>query len=130
MLFPAIVVAGPLLVIETSACAVTVVFAVALLLPGFVSALEVVAVAVLLRIVPFATLGSGCTVIVNCALPPFGNSEMVHATVPPLPGGGVLQVAAGPVSCTSETNVTPAGRASVNEASLAASGPAFDSVIT
>src|SRR5205809_3542853 len=115
MLFPAIAVAGPFFVIETSACAVTVVLAVELLFDEFVSALDVVAVAVLFSTVPFAMLGSGCTVTVNCALSPFASSEIVHATVPPLPGNGVLQAAAGPVSCTSETNVTPAGRASPNE---------------
>src|SRR5947208_15832078 len=102
MLLPAIAVAGPLLVMETSAWVEMVVLAVELLLDEFVSAPEVVAVAVLLRIVPLAMLGSGCTEIVNCALVPFASSEIVHTTVPPLPGAGVLQVAAGPVSCTSE----------------------------
>jgi hypothetical protein len=129
MLLPAITVAGALFVIETSACEVIVVLAVALLFAGFVSALDVVAVAVLLMIVPFGIVPSGCTVSVNWALPPLAKSEIVHETVPPLFGGGVLQVAAGPVFCMSETNVRPEGRLSVNVTSAAVSGPAFVSVM-
>src|SRR5216110_1146037 len=130
MLFPATAVAGAILLIETSACVLMVVAAVELLLFEFVSALELVAVAVLLSTVPFAMLAIGCTAMVNCALPPFGSREMVQATVPPLPTGGSLQLAAGPVSCVSETKVRPAGRLSVNDTSVAASGPPFDSVTT
>src|SRR2546425_1031895 len=110
MLFPAVAVAGPLLLIETSACALMVVATAELLLFEFVSALELLAVAVLLTTVPFATLESACTVMVNCALLPFGSSEMVQVTVPLVFAAGVLHVAAGPVSCVSETNTTPGGR--------------------
>src|SRR5437879_5393459 len=129
MLPPAAAVAGPLFTIETSAWAVIVVDAVELLFDGFVSALDVDAVAVFMMTVPFGMVPSGCTVMVNCALPPLAKSEIVQVTVPPLFGAGVLQVALGPVFCTSETNVRPAGRGSVNVASAATSGPAFVSVM-
>src|SRR5438128_2149061 len=62
MLFPAITVAGPLFTIDTSAEELTVVITVELSFDGFESALEVDAVAVLLTIVPFATVGAACTV--------------------------------------------------------------------
>src|SRR5437870_4752147 len=129
MLFPAITVAGPLFTIDTSAEELTVVITVELSFDGFESALEVDAVAVLLTIVPFATVGAACTVTVNCALPPFESSGIVQATLPLVFGGGMLQFAAGPVFCTRETKLMPVGRLSLNEASLAASGPAFDSVM-
>src|SRR5437588_12529974 len=115
MLFPATAVAGPLLLIETSACALMVVFALELLFEELMSALDVVAVAVLLTTVPFTMLAEACTVIVNCALAPLLSSEMLHATVPPLPTVGILHVAAGPVFCTSATKTTPAGSGSLND---------------
>src|SRR5437763_3519568 len=130
MLFPATAAAGPFLVIDTSACVLMVVFAVKLLFEAFVSALDVVAVTVLLATVPFATFGSACTPMVNCALLPLPSSEIVHATVPLLPIASVLQVAAGPVSCVSDMKTMPAGRGSVKAASVAGSGPALESVIT
>src|SRR5436305_4685413 len=125
MFVPATAVAGPLFTTETSALALTVVITVELLLFGFESALDVDDVAVLLSTVPFGIVGCGCTVMVNCALPPLGRSEIVQATsCPP------LHDAAGPVFCTIETKVSPDGSESLNEASSAGSGPAFDSVTT
>src|SRR6266536_1193736 len=102
MLLPATIVDGLVLPTVTSACAATVVLAVEVLFAAFVSALDVLAVAVLLSTVPLAIVGSGCTVMVNCALPPFGSREMVQLIVPL-----VLQLAAGPVSWVSETTVRP-----------------------
>src|SRR5205814_10001350 len=99
MLFPAIAVAGAVLLMERSACALTVVVAVELLLAGFVSALDDVAVAVLLSTVPFAMLGRGCTVMVNCALPPLASSGIVHDTTPLVSCDGGAQAADGPVFC-------------------------------
>src|SRR6266545_7391596 len=131
MSVPAFAVPGPLFAITTSARALTVVFTVPeVLFDGFESALDVDAVAVLLTTVPSGTVGAACTVTVNCALPPFGSSAIVQATLPLVFGAGVLHVAAGPVSWTRETKLMPAGRLSLNEASSAASGPAFDSVMT
>src|SRR5262245_52594314 len=110
MLLPAVAVAGALLAIDRSACALIVVDAVEVLLPVFVSALLVVAVAGLLTTVPLATDGAACTVIVNCALCPLPSKPMSHATVPLVPATGMLQVAAGPVSCVSEMKLISAGR--------------------
>src|SRR2546423_13227364 len=125
MMLPATAVAGPLFTIDTSAEELTVVITVELLLAGFESALDVDAVAVLLTIVPFVTVGAACTVTVNCALPAFGSSAIVQATLPLVFGAGVLQAAAGPVSCTSEMKLMPAGGVSLDEGSSAASGPPF-----
>ena len=98
MLLPATAVVGPLFTIDTSADALIVVITVELSFDGFESLLDVDAVAVLLTTVPFATVGAACTVTVNCALPPFGNSGIVQATLPLVFGAGVPQFAAGPVS--------------------------------
>src|SRR5262249_42540510 len=98
MLLPAVAVAGALLAIDRSACALIVVDAVEVLLLVFVSALLVVAVAVLLTTVPLASCGAACTVIVKCALCPLDSKPMSHATVPLVPEAGVPHVAAGPVS--------------------------------
>src|SRR5437763_14184952 len=129
MLLPANAEAGALFVIDMSACALIVVTTVALLFAEFVSALDVDDVAVLLNTVPFAMLGCGCTVIVNCALPPLGRRAIEQMTVPPPFPPGVLQIAVGPVFCVSETKFTLVGRLSVNAASVAASGPLFESVM-
>src|ERR1051326_4555743 len=122
MFVPATAVAGPLFTIETSAFALTVAITVELLF-GVVSALDVVAVAVLLSTVPLGIVGCGCTVMVNCALWLAPRSGIVQATSWPL-----LHVAAGPVFCVRETKVRPDGSVSLNETSLAASGPPFESV--
>ena len=66
MLFPAFAVAGAVLLMERSACALTVVVAVESLLAGFVSALDDVAVAVL----PLASVTVHVTVVA-----PFANVE-------------------------------------------------------
>src|ERR1051325_4549047 len=111
MSLPAGTLAGPLLTMATSACALIVVFALELSLFAVVSALDVLAVAGLFAAVPFATLGAACTVMVNCALWPLGSTGMVQETVPFVPDAGVPQFAAGPVSCASDTK-RKIGRAS------------------
>src|SRR5882672_7769091 len=106
MSVPAFAVAGPVLLTTRSADAVTVETAVALLLPGFVSAFGPLMVAVLLK-VPL-TLGPMFAVSVNCALPPEANwpiEPIEHDTRPLLPTPGSLQTNVGPVFCTIETNV-------------------------
>jgi hypothetical protein len=127
MLVPAVADAGPLLVMVRSAVDVTVVFAVALLLPGLVSAFGPEIVAVLLR-VPEA-LGSMFAVSVNCALAPEAKLPMEQVTLPLLPILGVLQTNAGPVFCTIETNVVPAGSGSLNVVGDEGSGPLFEAVM-
>jgi hypothetical protein len=55
---------------------------------------------------------------------------MVHVTVPPEPTAGwLLQSKAGPLFCTIETKVIVPGNWSVHRTPLAASGPAFVTVI-
>src|SRR5258707_3223374 len=108
MLVPACALAGPVLLTARSATDETVVDAVALLLPGFVSAFGPKMVAVLLR-VP-VKLGSMFAVSVNCALPLEANWPIVpieQDTLPLLPAPGLVQTNVGPVFCTIETNVVP-----------------------
>src|SRR5437764_1157937 len=99
MVFPAIAVAGPFFVIETSAWLVMVVLLVELLFPGFVSVVVDVAVAVLLMVEPAAVDGDTFTLTVNVALAPAARDAMLQETVAP-----VVQVNVGPVVCVSETN--------------------------
>src|ERR1044071_1653802 len=110
---------------DKSALAEMVVIAEELLLFEFVSALDDVAVAVLLTTVPFGIVDAACTVIVNCALWPLPSSGTVQAMLAP-----PLHAAAGPVSCVSETKVIPAGSVSLKLGSVAASGPLLLKVMT
>ena len=65
------------------------------------------------------------TTSVNVADEPLANVAHVIATEPVPPTAGVVIVAAGPVFCASETNVTPAGKVSLSTALTAAFGPAL-----
>ena len=121
MFVPASAVAGPVLLTDRSALAVTVVTAVALLLPLFVSAFVPNTVAVLLK-VP-VNPGLMVAVSVNCALTPEPRVGNEQVTLPVLPAPGSLQTADGPVFCTREKNVVPAGSGSLSIAALCASGP-------
>src|SRR5258706_2326156 len=112
MLVPAVADAGPLLVIVRSAVDVTVVTAVALSLPGLVSAFGPEMVAVLLR-VPVA-LGLMFSVSLNCALPPEAKLPIEQVTLPLLPILGELQTNVGPAFCTIETNVVADSNGSVH----------------
>src|SRR5580700_508570 len=106
MLVPAFAEAGPVLTTAKSAIDVTVVTAVELLLPGLGSALLPVMVAVLLRDDP-TKFELTFAVSVKVALAPEAKLEIVQVTLPLLPTPGLLQMAAGPVFCTSEANVVP-----------------------
>ena len=86
---------------------------------------EIVAVLPRLPLKPAPTL----TVSVKLAEAPLANVAHVIVTVPVPPTAGVVIVAAGPVFCASETNVTPAGNVSVNTALSAAAGPALLALI-
>ena len=112
--------------IPTSANPATVVVAVPLSLPGLGSAVEDVAVAVLLSTVPAGTLGSTATFRVNTGLDA-ASEGFVHVTVPAEPTGGVVhdQPAAG----ASDTKVGPAGSVSASETAAALLGPALVAVI-
>jgi hypothetical protein len=129
-LVPAFAAADAVLTTIRSALEETVVDTVALLLLGFVSAFGPEMVAVLLR-VPVA-LGSMFAVSVNCALAPEANwpiDPIEQLTVPLVPTPGVLQTNVGPVFCTIETNVVPAGSGSSKVVGAEVSGPLFEAVI-
>ena len=104
----------------------TVVVAVPLSLPGFPSGVLEVAVAVLLRIVPAATVGATLTVSVKTELPT-ANEGFEHETVPLSPAAGVLHDH--PLISGIETKVVPAGSVSLHEALAAVSGPLLLTVI-
>src|SRR6185295_9415385 len=127
MLVPALAVDGPVLLADTSALAVTAVTAVALLLLGFVSAFVPNTVAVLLNVPEKA--GLIVAVSVNCALTPEPRVTNEQSTLPVLPTPGRLQTADGPVFCTRETNVVPAGSESLSIAPGCASGPLLVAVM-
>jgi hypothetical protein len=104
----------------------TVVVAVPLSLPGFPSGVLEVTVAVLLRIVPAATVGATATVSVKTELPT-ANEGFEHEIVPLSPASGVVHDH--PPTLGKLTKVVPACRVSVHEALAAASGPLLVTVI-
>ena len=105
----------------------TVVVAVPLSLPGFPSGVLEVAVAVLVRVEPAATVGATLTVSVKTELPT-ANEGFEQLTVPGSPSFGVVQ--AQPLgSEKGATKVVPAGSVSLHEALLAGSGPLLVTVI-
>src|SRR4051794_5393481 len=67
--------------------------------------------------------GAMCTVRVKSALLPDVMVATVQVTEPLLPAPGSLQLNVGPLFCASETNVMPAGRASLSVAMAESSGP-------
>jgi len=121
---PGVALAGPIFTIDRSACVLIVVLALDELLLGSESKDSDVAVAVLVRSVPFGVDGETATVTVNWALCPFPRKGIVQETVCP-----PTHIAAGPLFCRTETNVSCDGSASVNEGFVAVSGPPFESTI-
>lgn len=104
----------------------TVVVAVPLLLPGFPSGVLEVAVAVLLRVEPAATVGATATVNVKTELPT-AKEGFEHETVPLSPAAGVVHDH--PLTSGKVTKVVPDGSVSLHEAFAAASGPLLFTVI-
>ena len=90
------------------------------MLPPEGSAALVVPVTVLDSTVPPAVSGGTATVSVKTA-EPTANDTWAHDTEPVAPTGGVEQDH--PPGDESDTNVVPAGTGSLNEASVAGSGP-------
>lgn len=124
---PAVAAAAAVLTIETSALPVPVVATDDVLLPGFVSVLVAVTLAVFPIAAPAAP-GLTWTVIEKVAdVRP--SDAIVQVTVPVPPGGGLVHAKAGPVDCDSETNVVFAGTASVSETLAAFDGPLFVTTI-
>jgi hypothetical protein len=115
MFEPALTVAGPLLVMLTSAEVLTVVDAVEVLFAPFVSVVVVVALAVFEIVEPFAAPLFVFTTIWNVAVAPFARLAIVQVTVAP-----PVQPNDGPTVCVTETNDVAAGIVSVIETFAAA----------
>ena len=120
---PALTAAGALFVIETSAELVIVMFAVEELFPGFESVVVLETIAVF-ESVPAAVPEPTFTVSVNAAEEPAVSVAIEQLTVAP-----VVQLNAGPEFCWNETNVAPAGMASVSETDRASASPLFVTLI-
>ena len=118
-----------LFVTARSACAITVVVAVALLLPGVGSVVAVVAVAVLLSIVLCGVLALTLTMMLKTAVSEAVTVAFVNCTVPvpPTAGADVLQPL--PVVTLADTNVVLAGTASVTVTVCASLGPLLTKLI-
>src|SRR5437763_1390738 len=110
-----------------SACARTVVVAVALLLSLFASAVVELTVAVLEIVVPSAVFGLTWTASVNAAVAPLASDGVVHVTVPVEPTAGVVQDH--PAGVAIDWNVVCAGDGSVIVTLAAAFGPALLTVM-
>src|SRR5687767_13578833 len=111
---------------DTSALAATVNDAVLVLLPVSGSGLSLLNVVLFAMLVPGATSASTCTVRVKVSLAPAPNVGRVAEIVPPLPAAGVVAVQ--PAGEDNETNVVPAGSASLSATFAAACGPALATV--
>src|SRR3954447_21022987 len=122
MSVPTVASAGPVFVTERSVFCVTVVFAVDVSSPLFVSVVVVLTFA-MFEIVPVALLAVEAT-SVNVAVAPAVNDAFVQVTVV-VP----LQLNVGPLFCVTETNVVPAGSVSVSTVFAAAFAPRFCTVI-
>ena len=121
---PAVTVAGPVLTTARSAAVATVAVTVELLLAALVSVVVVVAVAVLLMVEPSASLASALTMMTKVARSPAVMDAAVRVIVPVPPAGGVVGVNnVAPPVCVSDTNVVPAGTASVKDTAWASLGP-------
>lgn len=114
------VVAGPVLVTDSSALVATVVVAIEVLFALLVSGVAEETIAVLVMTVPNGVAGETWTITVNVAVAPGAIAAMLQETVAP-----VVQLKAGPVSCVSETKVVPGGRTSVQLTFAASEGPAL-----
>src|SRR5258705_416153 len=110
MFVPAMTFAGPVLVTARSAWVLTVVVAVALLLPGIVSLVAEEALAVLLRVAPLAALGLTRATNVNVAEALAASVAIVSLIALPL----LVSVKEGPLAWLCETNVDPPGSESAS----------------
>src|SRR3954467_12060218 len=124
-----LVLPGPVLVIATSAFgAGTRVPPAPTSFSGFGSGVWLDAVALFRKDVFGGVAGGMFSVIENVADVPLANVATEHVTAPVPPTAGGEQLNAGPLVCSAETNVIPAGTASSNCAAAASSGPLFCSV--
>src|SRR5262245_46002895 len=124
MLFPAMTVPGPVLVTARSACVVTVVVGVELLLPEVGSVVEVVALAVLLRVALLTEAGLTAATCVNVAVVAAAIVAIVSLTALPL----LERVNAVPNVWVWETKAVPMGSVSESATFCASLGPLLISV--
>src|SRR5215470_14934172 len=110
-----------LFVTARSACVITPVVAVAVLLAVFGSFVALAAVAVLVMVAPLATLLLSLTTMVKVAVSALATVALEKTTLPVPPTGGVVAVQ--PAGAVAETKVVLAGTASVTVALLAEPGP-------
>src|SRR5438445_11512988 len=106
-----------------SAEAATVAEVLELLLAGLLSGVVVETVAVLVMVEPPASLELACTTNRKVAKPPAARVASVAVNVPEPPAGGLDSTKAGPAVWLAETNVVPAGTASVSVTPWASLGP-------
>src|SRR5256712_251574 len=118
-----------LLVTARSACAMTVVVAVPVLLPELGSGVVLAAVAELVMIVLLGVLPFTFTTIVNTAVSPPTTVALEKTTFPVPPGAGALVDQPLPVVTVADTNVVLAGTASVTVTVCASLGPALVKLI-
>src|SRR5436305_442465 len=100
----------------------TVVVAVALLLPGVESVVEVAAVAVLLIVALLAVVALTFTTMVNTAVSPAATVAFEKTTLPVPPTAGCAVDQPVPVVTVADTNVVLAGTASVTVTVCASDG--------
>jgi len=125
MLLPDENVAGPLFVTARSARVDAVEIAVDELLPGVGSLVALVTVAVLLMLMPFASLEMTLKTMLNVAVAALAKFAIVQLIGPVPPTAGVVHANVGPAVCVTETNVMPTGTLSVSETVCAPLGPLF-----
>ena len=113
------------LVIDRSARFCTVVVAVAELLAGLGSVVELVTVAVFVTTVPFGVFAFAFSTIVKTAVSPAATAALEKVMVPVPPTAGVAGVHPLPVVTPADTNVVPAGITSVTCTEAASDGPLF-----
>src|SRR5437879_4055201 len=113
----------PLLLMDRSALACTVVRAVAVLLSGFESAVEDLVVAVLPIMLLSAVFALTCTAMLILAVAPEASDGLVQVTGPFVPTAGEVQVH--PAGAVTDWNVVCAGNASPTLTLAAALGPAL-----
>src|ERR1044071_4090919 len=113
------------LVTARSAWAITVVVAVAVLLPGVGSVVAVVAVAELVMMVLCGVLALTLTTMVKTAVSPAATVALENCTVPVPPTAGCVLLQPVPVVTVADTNVVFAGSVSLTLTVCASLGPLF-----
>src|SRR5262245_33025490 len=104
----------------------TSVVTVAILFAGLTSFEPLLTATELTIVVPASVALSTFTTTRNVALVSAASVSIVAVIVPVLPTAGVVNVNAGPLVCSADTNVVLAGSTSIHSTRSASLGPAFD----